>query len=761
MRSSTNRPRPGQQLLLCLLVFSILATPAAAAAQTGERPTLSASRASIEPTLDGNVIDDPAWNEAEVTSGFTQINPQDGEPASEKTEIRILFDDEHLYVGVVCYDREPDRIIVSDARRDASLNDTDSFQFILDTFSDEQNGFVFGTNPAGIEYDGQVAGGREALFGGGSRFQGGSSAGFNLNWDAAWNVAATRGDFGWSAEFRIPFRTLRYPRASDGEAQSWGVNFQRNIRRRNETSFWASMDRNLSLIRLTEAGTVTGLEPPPQRNLKLIPYALGQGRRQPETVDGDTDYDAEFGIDIKYSLTPGLTLDATLNTDFAQVEVDEQQVNLDRFNLFFPEKRPFFLENAGLFALGASATGSRAAPRLDLFFSRRIGLGPSGELIPIEIGARLSGKVGHYNVGFLDMQTDDIATEGIQANNYAVARVAREFRNRSSMGVLAVQRQGTGSLAPDGDRNRVFALDGQLGIGEYNTLQGFVAKSDTPGLDGDDHAYHLRFNHGSPNWRAFVNYLEAATNFDPQVGFSSRESFRHASAFAMRTILMNGRGGFQEFRPHVSISNVWDYETDELQSQFIHIDNHFEWRNSWELHTGINLSEERVFEPFEIAEDIFVQPGEYSHEEAQIVFFTDQSAPLSFNSRTIVGGFFGGDRLSTSVTLQARSSQNLTSELTWNHNNVNLPVGDFDVNLGRLRVSYSITPRMLVQGLLQYNDRTDEISTNLRFSWLQDANTGLFIVYNEIDEFGARGTFLRPDRSLTVKYSYLFDVFGR
>ncbi len=729
-------------------------------AESGDRPTVASQRLVTPPIVDGDVLGDSAWTGVPTATGFIQTQPRAGTEASQKTEVRIAFDSETLFIGVVCFDLEPGSIIVSDSRRDASLTDSDSFQLILDTFGDHQNGFVFGTNPAGIEYDGQVAGGREDLFGGNSRFQGGSSAGFNLNWDGAWRVATTQGEFGWSAEFAIPFRTLRYPGTSSGP-QTWGVNFQRNIRRHNEVVYWAPLDRNLSLVRLAEAGTVTGVEPPAQRNLKLIPYALGQARRLPDGPDDGTVTDTEFGLDLKYSLTPGLTLDATVNTDFAQVEVDEQQVNLDRFNLFFPEKRPFFLENSGLFAVGASATGSRAAPQMDLFFSRRIGLGPNGEVIPIDIGGRISGKVGRFNVGIIDMQTDDLRREGLPANNYAVVRVSRDLGTRSSIGILGVQRTSTGRLSSSDDENQTVAVDGQWAVDDYNTIQGFVAQTDTPGLDGDDHSYHVRYNHGSPNWSGFVNYLEAAPNFNPEVGFLSRESFRHGSAHLLRTIRPKDLWGLQELRPHVSYAGVWDYRTHDLQSQFIHLDNHWEWRNSYELHTGFNVSEERVTESFEIAEGVFVPPGDYNHEEGQLVFISNQGAPYSVSTRTIIGGFFGGDRHSSDITLRGRTSENLTAELGWNYNNVDLPGGDFDVNLGRLRVSYSITPRMLVQSLFQYNDRTDTISTNLRFSWLQDANTGLFLVYNEIDEYGRRDLFLRPDRSLTLKYSYLFDVFGR
>ena len=332
---------------------------AAAEAQTG-RPTATAVAIGEGPVLDGAVLDDAVWQAIEPASGLTQTRPYAGQPGTEQTEVRFAFTDDTLFVAVVCHDREPEGIVISDSRRDSPLNETDSFQVILDTFRDGRNGFVFGTNPAGIEYDGQVVGGGSGVFsgmGGSSRFRGGSSTGFNLNWDGAWNVATQIGDFGWSAELAIPFRTLRYPSA---DVQTWGLNFQRNIARHREVSFWSELDRNHELDRLTDAGSLQGVEPPPQRNLKLIPYAIGSSRELPAADSGD-ESDSDIGLDLKYSVTPSLTLDLTYNTDFAQVEVDEQQVNLDRFNLFFPEKRPFFLENAGLFTVGARSGGSRAS----------------------------------------------------------------------------------------------------------------------------------------------------------------------------------------------------------------------------------------------------------------------------------------------------------------------------------------------------------------------------------------------------------------
>jgi hypothetical protein len=741
--------RGGAALGALLAAVAGAASPSAAAGpDEGARPTIRAVRLEAAPTIDGDVLGDEAWTEVPAATEFWQTRPFAGEPASERTEVRLAFTRTTLYVGVVCFDREPDEIVVSDARRDASLADTDSFQIIVDAFRDHQNGFVFGTNPAGIEYDGQLM--NEATGGGfgsgGGRFGGGSGSGFNVNWDGSWSVAARIGEYGWSAELAIPFATLRYPRGED--AATWGVNFQRNIRRRNETAYWSPLEQQFNLYRLIDAGTIEGLEVPGQRNLKVTPY-LSATTRRPPTGSGDVEDDFESGVDLKYGLTPSLTLDATYNTDFAQVEVDEQQINLDRFNLFFPEKRPFFLENAGLFTVGASGEA-------ELFFSRRIGIAEDGSPIPIEAGGRISGKVGRTNVGLLDMRTE--STDEFHANNYAVARVSRELPNRSNLGGLYVERSGKGSLAPDGDRNRTLAVDGKLGLGEYQEVAAWAARTETPGIDDEDHAFEASWGLTSPDWLASVGYLEVGEGFNPEVGFLARRSFRKPSGVVLRRLRPQHLLGFHELRPHVSYSGHWDFDGNQ-ESELVHLDSHWEWRSGYELHTGYNLTYERVKTAFAIAPGVDVTPGEYSHAEVQLVFNTDAGEPVSYSNRVIIGGFFGGNRTNLVNTMRLRRSEALTSEITWDWNDVNLPGGSFDVNLGRLRLSYAPTPRLLVQLLTQYNDRTDQVSSNLRFGWLREANTGLYVVYNEIDEFGADPLFVRADRSVIVKYSHLLDVF--
>jgi hypothetical protein len=744
--------------VLLLSAVTAAAQPAPAPARPeAPRPSLTASRAAQPPTLDGDVAGDTAWAQAVPASGFWQEQPDEGQPSTERTEVRVLYTRDTLYVGVICYDRDPSGIIVSDARRDSALDQTDSFQIIFDTYRDSLNGFVFGTNPAGIEYDGQVTNEGQGGGGlaGGQRQQAGSGSGFNVNWDGAWQVRSRISDLGWSAEFAIPFRTLRFP---SGASQTWGVNFQRNIRRRNERSYWAPVSRQFNLYRLSLAGSLGGLETPTFRNLKLTPFVLGNTIASGGKPT-DTRFDPDAGVDLKYSVTPSLVVDATVNTDFAQVEIDDQQVNLDRFDLFFPEKRPFFLENAGFFTVGNPG-------EIDLFFSRRIGIGPSGEQVPINGGGRLSGKAGKYNIGLLNMQTDDVAllnpVEGgpvrLAGSNFTVARVSRDLPNRSSVGGLFINRAGTGEFAADRDYNRTYALDAKAGIRQHTMLSTFVARTESPDEDDDDHAYNIRSRTSVPRFDLDIGYQEVAARFSPEVGFMTRRGYRKPDARIMtrwRPHVWN----LQEVRPHSSYRAFYGISDDLLESMQWHIDNHWQFRNSSEVHTGMNVTEEGLRRPFEIYPGIFVPPGSYPHSEAQLVYMTNQGAPVSLNMETRIGGFFGGDRFQWTPTVRMRAGETLTAEVAYQRNDVDLPWGDFTTNLLRTRLSYSFNTRTFLQGLVQYNDRADLWSVNLRFGWLQAANTGLFVVYT--DTRGLYDLFDRPertDRSLVLKFSRMFDV---
>ena len=709
------------------------------------------------PEIDGDVLGEAIWDDIVPATGFLQNTPDEGQPASERTEVRIIYTEDTVYFGIVCYVSDPSTIIVSDSRRDSSLNDTDSFQIIIDTYLDKQNGFLFGTNPAGLEYDGQVTneGQGSGRFGGGggvrrsgSQQQRGSGGGFNVNWDGVWQVDAEISEIGWTAEIAIPFRTLRYP---SGDVQTWGLNFQRNIRSRNEQSYWAPLPRQFRLHRLSLAGELQGIEVPPQRNLKLTPYVLGQALRR--TDDTKTTALGDFGADLKYSVTPSMTLDLTYSTDFAQVEVDDQQVNLDRFNLFFPEKRPFFLENAGLFSVGQPG-------QLEVFFSRRVGIGEGGGQIPIFGGGRLSGKVGsNTNVGFLNIQTQSVNATGTPSNNFTVARVRQDFQNRSNIGAMFVNRGATGNLAGERDYNRSYAVDGRWGIGQTGTVSGFAAQTDTPGLKGDTHAFNMAANYDSERYQLRGGFTEVGPNFNPEVGFYARRGYRRSDASVRTTFRPQNPLGILEWYPHASHYTIWNFVTGQQETQYTHLDNGIEWRNGYQVSTGVNLTKEGVLEPFEIFPGVTVPVDTYDHAEAIMRFNTNQGAPISFTFRATVGGFFGGDRVQMGPEVSMRTGQTFNAQLSWSRNDIDLPGGAFVANLGTVRLNYSFTTRMFLQALVQYNDRADLWSSNIRFAILSDANTGLFIVYNDTQGLGD----VRPTgagRTLTIKYSQLFDVLN-
>ena len=702
-------------------------------------PTGAASKFATAPVIDGEVINDSAWGQPFATQ-FWQQQPQEGALATQETDVFVGFTDDALYVAVIAYDTDPDGIIVSGQRRDDRLEDTDMFAFVIDSFRDGQNGFLFGTNPAGIETDGQIT--RD----GGSAGGPGSSS-LNRNWDTNWQVKTQMGEFGWSAEFEIPFKSLRYPAYG---VQSWGMNFRRSIRRNNETVFWAPIQRQHSLMRVTDAGVISGFEPPRQRNLKVTPYALGK-QSGGNMIESETDQ--EFGIDVKYGITPSLTLDLTYNTDFAQVEVDEFQANLDRFSLFLPEQRPFFLENAGQFSVGVSR-------EVELFFSRRIGIGPDGTQIPIKGGARLSGKIGSStNVGFLHMQAEEVA--GVVAQtDFTVARVSQEFANRSSLGFMFVNREADDIDEPGrSDYNRTYAVDGRWGLGADGQITGFVAKTDTPELKGDDTAFQLAGNYSSAVWSYSGGVTQVGKNFNPEVGFLRRRDYTKGDFRVLRRIRNSKWKNMLELRPHMSYAGFWG--GDGLhETGFLHIDNHWEWQSGFEVHTGVNFLHEGVREDFELAPGKVVRAGDYDDRELQLVLMTDRGAPLSLSARSHIGGFFGGERIQVSPTIRYRIGDAFNASLSWNFNQIKLAYEpkSFDLNIARMRLNYSFNPKVSVQALVQYNDSTDVMATNLRLAWLTSADAGFYLVYNETRDDDV-GMFREKRNEWILKFSHTFDVF--
>jgi hypothetical protein len=698
--------------------------------------------------MDGDVLNDLAWNDVPAVTTFIQKTPDEGDSVSEKTVVKVMYSDKIFYVSVVCYDSKPNEIVISDTRRDSPLNNSDSFSFIIDTFKDFQTGYLFGTNPAGIEYDAQITGGGE----GGSmmrRFSMGTGGGFNVNWDAVWEVKSQKGDFGWSAEFAIPFKTLRYATNKD---QSWGINFERVIARKKEEAHWSPISRQHTMNRLVSAGTLTHMNVPTSRNIKIMPYVLGQNNvNKSETTSKSSD--GNFGLDAKLSIGSSMSLDLTYNTDFAQVEADEQQINLDRFSLFFPEKRAFFLENAGLFSVGTG--GGFFGPDIEMFFSRRIGVGPDGEPVPIVGGGRLTGTFSGMKVGMLSMRTDKV-TDITDANQYSVLRLKKELPNRTHIGAMYTALDHMGK---DGYMNQSYAFDAQLGIGELSKIVVFAGLTDTPDMEKDNaYAYRMEFVRDTKQVSTSASYTEVGANFNPEMGYLKRENYRKWSGRIFTRFRPKNKLGLLEIRPHVNYDGYWKLDGFQQSGRW-HIDNHWEFRSGFEIHTGTNLVKEGVIEAFEISDSVFVSAGIYDDQEIQIMIMTNQAKPISFSSMNRIGGFFGGDRINITPTVRLRYKDRFTSEFSSNFNKVNLPGGNFTTNLLRARLTYSFTPKMYIQSLLQYNTQSHQSSMNWRFIWQQSAGTGLYLVYNQAQDYD--GIPLETStKSFVVKYSYLFDVLN-
>ncbi|HJQ19668.1 MAG TPA: DUF5916 domain-containing protein [Gemmatimonadaceae bacterium] len=739
-------------VILCSTITAALGAqapspaPSAAGASTAARVAVAAIARS-KPVIDGR-LDDAVWLDAPLLSGFVQRELHEGEPVSERTEVRVISDGEALYIGAWMYDRTPAGIVPGEKIRDVSLDNSDYVAIIFDTFHDRQNGFVFATTPAGIEYDGQVA--KEGEGGGvqqsnQTRAAAGSMGGFNINWDATWEVKTSMDSAGWYAEFRIPYSTLRY---AGGARQSWGLNVGRGIRRKGEDAYWAFVPRQFNIYRLSRAGTLELTQLPTPRLAVVTPYVLGSSN-QNFALSPIGHRDAQWGADVKYGVTPSLTLDLTYNTDFAQVEVDQQQTNLTRFPLFFPEKRPFFLENAGSFSAGTPQS-------VDLFFSRRIGIDTLGQAVPIRGGGRLSGRVAGMTLGALEIVTDDDA--GVQpANSYTVARLTREVSRRSRVGAIAVQRVAVDSA---GDRNGTYGLDGRVGLGEAWTLDGWGAKTATPGSAGDEFGYSARAAYTTARWNNSARVVSVGDAFNPEVGFLTRTGgFRYYELALMRLVRDSNLKWLKDWNPHVSIRNY--YRPDGYyESGWLHMDlTELELANGGKFGPEFNVYHEGLQQPFEISPGVTLPVGGYTYPSLGLDWTTNPSAPFNVVLRSDVGGFYDGTRNGQTLTLTGRRGATISTSLTYDYQRVWLDEGDFTRNLIQTRVAYFFTPRIFVQSLMQYSNQARAWSANTRFAWLSAAGTGLFVVYNDGEMADSFFRWRQPQsRSLVIKYARQFGT---
>lgn len=723
----------------------VLLFPRSLAAQDAEvRAYRIPATASDAIRIDGRLSED-VWSLATPLTGFRQREPEEGDAATERTEVRIAYDDVALYIGVLAFDSRPDDIVARILQRDKLFEPDrfgsdglqaagdDAVAILLDPFHDHRSGVVFATNPNGAEFEALLTD---------------EGSGVNIDWRAVWEVASTRTPEGWSAEFAIPWRTLRYPDASGDEP--WGINVFRVIRRKNEQTLWQGWEREGGgLHRVSSAGHLTGLVDLPRQgiNIEVKPSVLA-GRRQEADDVGVIGSSNTFstGLDLKAEVRPGLLLDLTVNTDFAQVEVDDAQVNLTRFDLFFPEKRDFFLENSGIFDFG-TGDDPFGPPAYQMFFSRQIGISDDGE-VPILAGARLTGRVGRQTVGFLNVITDDVA--GVDQESFSVARVKRDVGESDYVGAMVVDRRG------DGPTNTSVGIDGQFLIGEAWIWDMFAARSFTEGPGGDGYSYKIGYSYRGDVWSSFLDHFGVSAGAEAGAGFITRTDFRSTDLFAGRTWRPSALGLREvqlfvgsKYATTISDGRLQDWSTGFFLSP--------KWESSDEFTLFANASETVVDEGFELSGGVDIPVGRYRADHIGWFAGTSSARALSLGSTGMISKFFGGSLVSVGGTVTAAPSPQIAFELGYNRNSIDVPSGSFTAEITSLRATYSVSTRMSTNVLVQYNSLERAFSTNVRFNFIHRPGSDFFIVFTE-----NRGTDDRvwqlSDRGLVMKLTYLMRM---
>ena len=724
-QQETREPAPG-------------AAPAAVPARSPDgRLLIVAAEAASGVKVDG-ALDDEVWRRAQAVGGFVQSEPNDGEPATERTEVRVAFDRGTLYIAAVLHDSQPGTGIVNDIKKDFKNEDQDTFEVIIDTFADRRNGFVFMTNRGGARADQQVANeGRE----------------INKSWDAVWFVRTRQDDQGWTVEMAIPFRSLRFER---GVQDVWGINFSRRIRKKNEVDFWSLVPRAYNLTRVSLAGNLTGLSTvSPGRNLQVKPYVLGESVR-PTGQGTEFDPDAAVGLDVKWGVTPSLTLDLTANSDFAQVEADELTVNLTQFSTFYPEKREFFIENSGIFYVGDAARLNRVnvTPTQDedllLFHSRRIGLRDDGTPISIYGGARLTGHAGDFELGLLSIQVQ--STETTPDNNYTVLRARRNLNPGSDLGAIFMTRQSTNNGS---DYNRVYGVDANirfLGTTDWNS---YAVKTDTPGAGKGQYAARTSINRESNFFHGKAGYLVLGEGFNDELGYYRRTG-------AQKWFFDTGvrprpqswqEHGIREFHPHVT----WAYYTDmsgRMVGKRLHNGLTWFFNNGGYSELSWNPVFEHTSKPLSLAPGVpLLPPGDYGWDEYQLRFNTDPSRALSLTFTGVVGGLWSGSQRTINLGVVLRPTYRLQLTVGVNRTDADLgtPNSDFVTAVWTSRLNYSFTTNMFLDSLLQYDENRHLFNANVRFNFIHHPLSDLFVVYNE-QQITNRDD-INPGRSVIVKFT--------
>ncbi len=684
-----------------------------ASAEDVERKQIVAVRTDKSPRIDGD-LDDSVWQKAQSSEDFIQTKPNRGEPMNQQTVIRILYDSENIYFGFQCYDSEPEKVLGTEMRRDYDVWETNDYiRFVMDTYHDLRNGYYFGTNPLGAKVDARVT----------------DNGNFYKTWDAVWECAARRHSQGWSAEFSIPFGQLRFPKKDN---HIWGFNCARTIRRTDEEGCWSSIQVDNVNV-LSGAGELVGLEDLPQgHRLELRPIVV-LGAEANHNGGTDVDVVKDPSLDIKYGLTSGLTLDATVNTDFAQVEADEERVNLSRFDMYFEEKRPFFLEGVGIFDTS-----------MPLFYSRRIGSAGDKEA-QILGGLKLTGKVGKQSLGLLSVQTDKV--DETPATNFSAFRIQRDVFRSSSAGIICLNK------APweGGEDNQTLGADLRFNPRDELSISSSLAKTWKDDLSGSDLAGQISGHWKAETWDLGASYRDIQENFNAEMGFITRTDIRGADlwggkSFQIRKGIFRSAGG----GGHYGITT--DHH-GRLESRDFGFEYGLELETGDSCGIGAERRWEYLEEDWEIREGLVIPKGLHRWYRYGFGMGTDDSRWLKIGGSHGRGGFYNGDRLDASLNGHIRPVPKLLITGSYSWNSIELPDGSFSTNTINSRSIYTFSPDLFIKLFLQWNDDSEVVRGNFLLRYTYRPGSDLYIVYNELWQGGDA-----EQRSIVAKLTYFLNI---
>jgi hypothetical protein len=711
-----------------LFVFVCLLGPAWASAQSS-RPEIRAVRLGEADTilLDGTP-DEAVWQTAVPATNFLQRDPANGQPASERTEVRVVFDQDRLILGVTCFDSEPDRLLGNQMQRDQPFSADDRFMWSIDPFLDGRSGYFFEINPSGAMGDGLITG---PTGGGGFGGQ------MNKSWDGIWIARVKRSNLGWTAEIEIPFKTLNF----DPNTTTWGANFQRTVKRKNEESLWTGWLRNEGLTRMSNAGRVNGIEDISQGiGLDLKPYALGAGGNAPGRGTPATTGDFDIGLDAFYNVTPALKANFTINTDFAETEVDQRRTNLTRFPLFYPEKREFFLDGANFFAF---PTGEESP-----FFSRRIGLN-AGAPQPIVYGAKLIGQAGQQDIGFLQVSTseENLTVNGDprlqKGEDFTVARVKRRMGSQSSLGVLYTRRAPRDSLV---DTRHTMATDAVVATPNFiggsvfdsNLWYIHTSKPDqltedgaVPPPGGSD-AYGWNASVDKDPWGASVGFQEYQAAYDAAVGFTPRRNYRNWDPQASWQPRLADNRVIRGFQFEAQMDLNLDLE-NALVDRNIHLTPlEVEFHSGDRAQFEVFRQTEDLDEDFEISDGVVLPAGQrYEWTRYQFVYNAAAQRKVSGRVEYSMGPFWDGDRREFNLQLNLRPRPGVYVQLVSEYNDVDLPEGAFTTRLYRIDARTQFSPWISLTNNVQYDSESGTVGWQLRFRWIQKPGNDLFFIWTQ------------------------------